>query len=586
MKLGNQKYFKQQVEDPSQDQIESLIKLYYSGQVAKAELTCFTLLKNYPQSLSVLNIFAALLAQQGKLVEAVKTFNKIIQIKPDYAEAHSNRGNVLAELGRLEEAVASYDRAIQLKSDYAEAYSNRGNALAELGRLEEAIANYDQAIQLKSDYAEAYTNRGNTLVDLEQIEEAVADHSRAIALKPDFAEAYSNRSNALTNLGRLEEAIADCNQAIRLKPNYAKGYYCRGVTLKEMGKFNAAITDYKRAIEIEPDYVEARSNLSILLLLSGDLKNGWCEYEYGKLSKKKDKRQITPLSYPLWAGQRLEDKVILVQAEQGVGDEIMFASCIPDLINLKPKKIVLECDSRLAPLFQRSFPEVVILYRGDSQAKFQLQNTADIDFRVAAGDLPRFFRQDLTDFPCTNSFLIPNTKLRKKWENRYKNLGEGMKVGLSWTGGANGSKKRLTAPTLEQLLPLLSLNAYFINLQYGDYTEELKKLEVFSGIHIYDWKDADSMHNLENHAAQIAELDLVITFDNATAQMAGGIGKQTWVLVSSPPFWMYMLERSDSPWYPSITLFRQVEDKGWEAIISTLEEDLSMEIDAFRGSKK
>ena len=183
----------------------------------------------------------------------------------------------------------------------------------------------------------------------------------------------------------------------------------------------------------------------------------------------------------------------------------------------------------------------------------------------------------------TNSFVIPSKKNRKKWKNRYKDLGKGLKIGLSWTGGALGSKKRSSAPTLEQLLPFLRLDAYFVNLQYGDYTQELKDLELAHGIHIYDWEDVDPLTNLDDQAGQISELDLVISFDNATAQMAGGIGKKTWVLVSSPPFWMYMLKRDDSPWYPSVRLFRQKENQGWEDVIKDVEQNLSAEISVLKG---
>ena len=509
---------------------------------------------------------------------ALNCYDQAIQLQPNLAEAYSNRGNVLRQLGLLEAAVSSYDQAIQLQPNLAEAYSNRGNAVADLGRLKIAVDSYDQAIRLNPDYAEAYSNRGNALAELERFEESLASYNQAITLKPDFAEAYSNRGNTLTNLGKLEEAMADCNHAIQLKPDYAKGYYCLGILLIEMGKVTEAIANYKRAIELEPSSVEAHWNLSLLLLLSGDLRNGWSAYEYGKLTKRKDKRQITLLSYPLWAGQCLEGKVILVQAEQGVGDEIMFASCIPDLVSLRPKKVILECDPRLAPIFKRSFSGVSIQYRDDNHDKSKLEEFGCIDFRVPIGDLPKFFRQDFSSFPSTSSFLIPNLNLRRKWKSRYKNLGNGMKIGLSWTGGAKGTKKRSRAPTLEQLLPILRLDAHFINLQYGDYTEELRNVEVSNDIHIHDWEDADPLNDLENQAAQIAELDLVISFDNATAQMAGSIGKKTWILVSAPPFWMYMLDRTDSPWYSSVRLFRQVENQGWESIIDDIEKKLSREI--------
>ena len=261
-----------------------------------------------------------------------------------------------------------------------------------------------------------------------------------------------------------------------------------------------------------------------------------------------------------------------------MGDEVMFASCIPDLIHLNPKQIILECDSRLAPLLARSFPQLSIRDRRKRKDIDWLQEVGDIDFQIAIGSLPGFFRPQLSDFPPSRSFLISNTELRDKWRRRYDDLDPGMKIGISWTGGAKGSRKRAEAPTLEQLLPLLRLEACFINLQYGDHGQELRQLKESSGVDIHDWADADPLTDLDNQAAQIAELDLVISFNNATVQIAGSIGKKTWVLVSAPPRWMYMLDRNDSPWYPAVKLFRQTTAGDWVGVIEDVRDNLLTEV--------
>ena len=437
----------------------------------------------------------------------------------------------------------SYNKAIELKPDWVEAYINRSDALTKLGRLGAAVASCDQAIQLKPNYAEAYSNRGSALTELGQLEEAMVSYNKAIELKPDYAEAYSNRGNALKALGQLE----------------------------------AAVDSYDQAIELKPDYAEAHWNLSLALLLLGDLRNGWPKYEYGKLIKK-DKRRLAHAPYPLWDREPLADKVILVTAEQGIGDQVMFASCLPDLINLNPKQIILECDLRLAPLFARSFPGIDVQDRKERKNVDWLNEIGDIDFQIATGSLPGFFRQQLSHFPSSRSFLVSNTVLRDKWRRRYDDLGQGMKIGISWTGGAKDSRKKAEAPALEQWLSLLRMRACFINLQYGDHGQELRQLEESSGIHIYDWEDVDPLTDLDNQAAQIAELDLVISFDNATVQIAGAIGKKTWVLVPTPPRWVWVLDRSDSPWYPAAKLFRQIEPNGWVSVIEDIRNNLLREI--------
>ena len=250
----------EEASNPPQDQITVLVTLYQSGQMIEVEQACRELLRIYPQSLVVMNVLGSALQGQGKLQEAVASFDRAIQLKPDFAQAYCNRGNALIGLGRLDEAIQNYDKAIQLKPDLAEAYCSRGNALIGLGRLDEAIQNYDKAIQLKPDFAEAYSNRGAVLKDLGRLDEAVASCDKAIQLKPDLAEAYCSRGNALIGLGRLDEAIQNYDKAIQLKPDLAEAYCSRGNVLKDLGRLDEAVASCDKAIQLKPDYAEAYSN--------------------------------------------------------------------------------------------------------------------------------------------------------------------------------------------------------------------------------------------------------------------------------------------------------------------------------------
>jgi len=250
-----------QTATPSQDQINALINLYHTGQIAKTEQACRELLHAFPQSFFITNVLGVALQEQGKFQEAVTTFNKAIELKPDYAEAYSNRGNALSDLGQLKEALESYEKAIQLKPDYADAHNNRGNVLHKSGLLEDAVESCEKAIRFKPDYAEAYGNRGNALRDLGQLKEAVESHEKAIELKPDYAEAYSNRGNALSDLGLLKEAVESHEKAIELKPGYAEAYSNRGKALSDLGLLKEAVASYEKAIELKPDLGFAHTNL-------------------------------------------------------------------------------------------------------------------------------------------------------------------------------------------------------------------------------------------------------------------------------------------------------------------------------------
>ena len=259
------------ISDPPQDQITVLVNLYNSGQMTETEQACRELLQAYPQSPVATNILGVSLIGQGRLQEAVASFDKAIQIKPDFIDAYYNRGNALKQLGQLDEAMQDFDKATQLKPDFAEAYSNRGVILEQLGKLDEAIKDYDKAIQLKPGYTEAYYNRGIALKRQGQQDKAIQDFDQAIQLKPDFAEAYHNLGVTLRQLGQLEDALENCEKAVQFKPDFAEAYFNRGIILEQLGQLDESLKSYDRAIQLKPDYAEAYSNRGVALKLLGQL---------------------------------------------------------------------------------------------------------------------------------------------------------------------------------------------------------------------------------------------------------------------------------------------------------------------------
>ena len=254
----------------------------------------------------------------------------------------------------------------------------------------------------------------------------------------------------------------------------------------------------------------------------------------------------------------------------------MFASCIPDLINLHPKQIILECDFRLVPLFERSFPQLNIQASRDCKDVHWLKELGDIDFQIAVGSLPGFFRQELSHFPASRSFLKPAPELLSEWRNRYAKIGKELKIGLSWSGGKDKKVKRIRSIDLPSWEPIFRSGAHFVNLQYGDHSEEISQLELETGIHIYDWDDANPLVGLDSFAAQIVALDLVISVDNSTVHIAGAVGTPVWVLTPYNPDWRWMLERNNSPWYSTVRLFRQQKIGDWNGVINEISTKLQM----------
>ena len=277
----------------------------------------------------------------------------------------------------------------------------------------------------------------------------------------------------------------------------------------------------------------------------------------------------------MWTGDSLQGKKILVYGEQGVGDEVMFASCIPDLIAETPDKILLECDPRLEPLFARSFPDVHVCGKERELDFSWIHEQGPFDYSLPIGSLPKFFRNRVEDFPERDSFLVPGAELVETWNQRLASLGKGLKIGISWRGGQTERVIRNSSIPLPYWVPLLSMDAFFINLQYGDTAEDVDRMHTEHDIQIHDWEDNDPLQDLDNQAALISALDLVITIDNSTLHMAGAVGTPTWGLLEYVPDWRWPQVFGDSPpLYRSVRLFRQKQLAEWGPVLTDAEQSL------------
>ena len=335
-----------------------------------------------------------------------------------------------------------------------------------------------------------------------------------------------------------------------------------------------SIHTYQKAIYIQPDHADAHKNLGIILLLKGNFFQGWKEYGWrwkcdDIISKNRD------LPQPSWDGSNLNGKSILVWAEQGIGDEIMFTSILPTLSQMT-EKIIIECNLRLVPLFQRSFPQIQFFSRQNLPHPHLLDE--NIDYQIPMGGLGRWLRTDEDSFERSKqSYLTACTNRSFRIRKRYQKLAGGrMLVGISWKStGINQRRALLKSTILKDWTSILSQqDCYFINLQYGDVKEELEQFQQQTNLMIYQDEEIDSLRNLDDFAAQVSALDLVISTSNTTVHMAGALGKQVWTLLPYIPDWRWMLEREDTPWYPSMRLFRQGETGDWSRVFAQVRSNL------------
>lgn len=403
--------------------------------------------------------------------------------------------------------------------------------------------------------------------------EASERYRMILALQPENADTQHRLAVCLYADGRPDEAIKHYAAALDLNLDRAECFCDLGVAYQETGQHEKAMAILLQATIRYPDHAPSHYNLASSLLSSGEFEHGWQEYEW---RLRLGDGRVRSVPFPCWNGESLRDTNLLVFAEQGVGDEVMFASCVPGLLPLGASSIHLECDPRLQALFARSFPEVLVT-GADRQEKTDWARVfPECEKAIAIASLPRHYYNRESDFPSSYGYLKPNPIAGERWRGRYAALSDKPKIGLSWRGGRHPKERLQRTTQLSDWSAVLQCDAEFINLQYGDCGQEIADVRQKLGIDIHDWADADPLADLDDFFSQVSELDLVISTDNSTVHFAGAAGVPVWNLLPQPSDFRWMLERDDSPWYPSMQLFRQSSRGDW----SSLFDDVGRQLEA------
>ncbi len=538
---------------------ERALKLHRAGDLAQAEAIYRTVLTQAPEHPQALYLLGSLNAQRGRWAEAAELLQRAAVARPDHPDTHGNLAIALQNQDRLDEAIAHFRKAIALCPTFAEGHNNLGVALQAKSLHEDAERCFHEALKIRPDYPEALVNLGNVHERRDEWEPAAGCYRRALALRPDYPEAQASLGHVLCQSGKIEEAILHGEQAVARRPELVEAQNFLGVSHLEAGSSARAMECFRNALARDPGHAKARHNLGLACLLTGDFAQGWEGYDWRFRANPALGR---PLPFPAWDGSPLAGKSILVHAEQGVGDEIMFASCLPE-ITRAAKRCVLTCDRRLAALFRRSFPDIEVIGAEvvDGQrenAQSWLPRIGHIDLQCPLGSLPRFLRRTPEYFPAHGGYLRADTRRVAAWRERLASLGSGLKIGISWRGGSAAAQRARRTIPLESWAKILRLSGtHFVDLQYGDTHAERQLVKERLEVEVHHWKDSDPLSDLDEFAALVAALDLVISIPNATVHLAGALGRPTWILLPFAPDWRWQLERMDSPWYPSVRLFRQ-----------------------------
>ena len=520
---------------------------------------------NYAPAFSNLGVIKK---QDGKIADARRLFKRAIEIQPNFISGYINLGGILKSQGKLNQALAATLKAIELKPDNADAHLNLGSVLQDQDKLDQALAATLKAIELKPDNADAHMNLGGILKDQGKFDQALAATLKAIELKSDHADAHLNLGWILREQYKLDDAIAATIKAIDLKPDHAGAHLNLGWILREQDKIDDAIVETQKAIDLKEGYEEAKYNLSCMLLKKEDFEYGWKKYEHRPTNSLKELYISKSLSIPE------KNERVLVLAEEGIGDEIMFASCINQLYS-HSGAMILQADQRLHEIYRRSFsPEIKYVGR-DEQVSEELY-----DSRIHIGSLPGLFRNSIESFKqSAYGYLKADPIKTQMFSKELRKDGHEKIIGISWYSKAilNGSDNARKCISLEMLAQsIYSPKIRLVNLQYGDILSQVGSLKESKGIEIYGYPDLDILNDIDGLASLISACDEVISISNVIAHLAGALGKRINILLDYPGHWRWgNSSKRKSYWYDSALLYRQKFHGDWNSPIQDVQASLS-----------
>jgi tetratricopeptide (TPR) repeat protein len=499
----------------------------------------------------------------GQDSEAEALYRAILAIQPTHAEAHYNLGLICHMQGRTAEAIALYRDALFNRLDYVDAYSNLGTIFKDLGKLDEAILLYRQAIALNKEASASYCNLGVALREQGKATEASAAYKAAIVMQPDHEWAYANLGAVLEEANDWNNAIRCCRRAVRINPGLALAHFNLGTSLKALNRLAEAAESFRAAIALNPDFVEAHFGLAQLLLMQDDFETGWQEYAWRlQLKDNAWMRSIHDIyPRPIWTGEDLHGKSLLIYAEQGMGDAIQYARYIP-LILERGATLTLAVHPPLKMLF-KAIEGVSVVALDESWPA--------LDFHCPMLNLPRIFETKPDSIPADVPYLRADAAKTERWRARIG--GEGLRVGVVWAGNPRQRGDRLRSPRLAAMAPLFDVpGVQFVSLQMGAGREDIAANPLPP--HVLDL--GEEIEDFSDTAAIMARLDLVITSCTAPLHLAGALGRPTWAMIPFAPHFLWQLDRTDSPWYPSLRLYRQEQPGSyWGDVVARITNDLA-----------
>ncbi|MCA3264382.1 MAG: tetratricopeptide repeat protein [Telmatospirillum sp.] len=543
---------------PAVPDIGELLNRAVAAQQAKnfaaAEALYREVLAQSPDNFDATHLLGVLFRQRGDSALAVGQIRKALVLAPRSATAYGNLGNALRDVKRFDDALACYESVLVLQPQNAEAHFQRGNILRDMGQHEAAAGAYSDSLALRPNHADTLNGLGNSHYSLDRPVEAVEAYRAALAANPAFADAYSNCAVVLRVLGRHDEALAYYEKALALKPDFHEAETNRGVALCDLGRYAEAREGYARVLAAKPDDPLARMNSAMCALLLGDFESGWPNYEWRWQAGNFPKPQ---LDVPQWMGEAdLTGKRILLYAEQGLGDTIQFVRYAP-MVAARGARVVVQAQSALKSLLRT--------LDGVESVLDQDEKLPPIDLQCPLMSLPLAFETQPATIPAAIPYLRADLKRVAYWR---KKLGQKDKkrIGLVWSGNTAHKNDRNRSIKLAELAPLFAADVTFFSLQKemrDEDAETARKLNNF--VHF-----GATLQDFADTAALVESMDLVVAVDTSVLHLAGALGKRTLALIAFNPDWRWMLEDSQTRWYPNTELVRQSRRGDWSEALKRI----------------
>jgi tetratricopeptide (TPR) repeat protein len=539
------------------------------GEHLAAESAMRDVIRIAPAEAQAHALLGRALRARGAALEASHSLLRAIELDPGTLTARTELAAALTEIGRPFEAVPLLRWVLKRDQELAAAHLYLGVALQEMGKPGEALPHFERAAALEPRHVGHLNHLAMCLRGLDRHEESLRVLGRALELAPGETHTVANLASVLRELGRPEQALAAITPLAARRPDDVGVRCVLAAALQDLGDLDRARAQYDAALAREPRSGYARLGRGLLRLAMGDFERGWDDYE-GRYDTGESPKRGFP--FPDWDGRSLAGRAVLVYAEQGLGDEIMFASCLPDVIE-EAGRVVVECDPRLAPLFRRSFPRAAVYGAARTWEHEWLASAGAIDLQVAAGSLPCRYRRNLANFPARRGYLQADAGRVQHYHARLAALGPGRKIGIAWRGGLMRTRQAVRSVPPELLGPVLARRELrFVSLQHDAGEDELARLGGDGGTRVVHWPDVVSVP--DEAAALMTALDAVLTVCSSVVHLGGALGVRVIALVPTRPEWRYLREGIRIPWYPSVELVRQDRPGEWGSVIGQVAERL------------